>query len=185
MKKTLILFFLLAGVLLFAACSQKKITQAEQPQPAVEQQKAEMSKAEEVRTPDVQPQIQASGIKAADVSAQAEKDTDFELTDVHFDYDRYDIRPEERAVLENTASWLMKNRDSAVSIEGHCDERGTNEYNLALGDRRANSIRKFLTASGVSSARIRTVSYGEEKPVCAEHDDTCWQKNRRAHFVLN
>lgn len=185
MKNIVVLISLLAGVLVFAACSQKKITQAEQPQPAAQQQEAVMSKTDEAVTADVQQQTPASSSKTTDVSAQAEKDRAFKVRDVHFDYDRYDIRPEERAVLESTASWLLKNRESAVSIEGHCDERGTNEYNLALGDRRANSVREFLTASGISSSRIKTISYGEEKPVCPEQNDACWEQNRRAHFVLN
>ncbi|MEW6602273.1 MAG: peptidoglycan-associated lipoprotein Pal [Nitrospirota bacterium] len=187
MKTFLIMITLLAGVLLFSGCSQKKMTRTGPQQPAAEQQDVMAPKAEEPQadTAAVRQQVPASRTDTADGPSQARQEKVFEAKDIHFDYDRYDITPETRAVLQETASWLLKNRNLEVSIEGHCDERGTNEYNLALGDRRANSVMKFLTANGVSGNRIRTVSYGEERPLCTDHYDACWQKNRRAHFVLN
>lgn len=107
-----------------------------------------------------------------------------ELKDVFFDYDKYDIRPDGRVVLDSVAPWLLKNNLVKVLIEGHCDERGTNEYNLALGEKRAKAVQDYLISKGVAPNRISTISYGEEKPICLEHDETCWQRNRRARFVV-
>jgi peptidoglycan-associated lipoprotein len=83
------------------------------------------------------------------------------------------------------AAWLRANPNAAVTIEGHCDERGTNEYNLALGDRRADSAKSYLVDLGIAASRLTTVSYGEERPVCSQQNEECWSKNRRAHFVVN
>ncbi|TAN42967.1 MAG: peptidoglycan-associated lipoprotein Pal [Nitrospirae bacterium] len=106
------------------------------------------------------------------------------LKDVYFDFDRYDIRDDAKPVLKEASAGLMKNREVKVIIEGHCDERGTNEYNLGLGDRRANAVKDYLLSLGIPAGKIETVSYGEEKPVCNEATEECWAKNRRAHFVL-
>ncbi len=103
--------------------------------------------------------------------------------DVLFDYDKYDIRPSARGALDSVASFLDNERAMNIVIEGHCDERGTNEYNLALGEKRAKAAKTYLVARGVSPARIIVITYGEEKPSCTNHDDACWQNNRRAHFV--
>jgi peptidoglycan-associated lipoprotein len=105
------------------------------------------------------------------------------FTDVHFEFDQYDILAADRENLMKLSTWLMGNQ-AMVLLEGHCDERGTNEYNLALGDRRSVSVKHFLLASGVPADKIETISYGEEKPVCAQHDETCWAQNRRVHIVL-
>jgi len=96
----------------------------------------------------------------------------------------YDIRPDAKPILQAIASWLLKNTSANILIEGHCDERGTNEYNLALGDRRAKAARDYLIALGIASDRIEMLSYGEEKPLCTETTEECWAKNRRAHFVI-
>ncbi len=106
------------------------------------------------------------------------------IQDIYFDFDRYDIRSEAKPVLQEVASMLLRNTNLKVITEGHADERGTSEYNLALGDMRANSVREYLISLGVSSGRIETISYGEEKPVCREQTEECWAINRRAHFVL-
>jgi len=106
------------------------------------------------------------------------------IQDIYFDFDRYDIREDAKPALREVASILSKNNNLKVIIEGHTDERGTNEYNLGLGDRRANAVREYLIALGVSSIRIETISYGEEKSVCKEQTEECWAINRRAHFVL-
>jgi peptidoglycan-associated lipoprotein len=103
---------------------------------------------------------------------------------VYFDYDKYDLKPEARETLKKHADWLAKNPDKKVVIEGNCDERGTNEYNMALGQRRAESAAKYLKSLGVSAKRISTVSYGEDKPICKESNEACWSKNRRADFVI-
>jgi peptidoglycan-associated lipoprotein len=107
-----------------------------------------------------------------------------ELKDVHFDFDKYDIRPGDAKVLDGNASWLKSNPSHLVLIEGHCDERGTNEYNLALGERRAKSTMNYLVSQGVQASRITIISYGEERPLCSEKTEECWARNRRAHFLV-
>jgi peptidoglycan-associated lipoprotein len=107
-----------------------------------------------------------------------------ELQDIHFDFDKYDIRPGDAKTLDVNAAWLKANANQLVLIEGHCDERGTNEYNLALGERRAKSTMNYLVSQGVQANRITIISYGEERPLCTEHNETCWAKNRRAHFLV-
>jgi peptidoglycan-associated lipoprotein len=107
-----------------------------------------------------------------------------ELRDVHFDFDRYVIRPDGARILDRNAAWHMANADHLILIEGHCDERGTSEYNLALGERRAHAALNYLVARGVSARRITIVSYGEEQPQCKESTEDCWAKNRRTHFLV-
>jgi peptidoglycan-associated lipoprotein len=106
------------------------------------------------------------------------------LKDVHFDFDKYDIRPADTKILDAGAAWLKTNARSLLLIEGHTDERGTPEYNLALGERRAKAAMSYLTALGVQANRISIVSYGEERGVCQDHGEGCWAKNRRAHFLV-
>ncbi len=107
-----------------------------------------------------------------------------ELQDIYFDFDKYDIRPPDARVLDTNATWLKNNGNMLVLIEGHCDERGTNEYNLALGERRAKSAMNYLVSQGVQAGRITIISYGEERPLCTERNEACWGKNRRAHFLV-
>jgi peptidoglycan-associated lipoprotein len=104
---------------------------------------------------------------------------------IYFDYDKSDIRPDQVSTLQSNATWLKANQGARFTIEGHCDERGSEEYNLALGDRRANTVKEFLVGQGVAANRIMTVSYGEERPVCREATEDCFAKNRRAAFTLN
>ena len=104
--------------------------------------------------------------------------------DIHFEFDKYDIRREDEEILRENAAWLKKNPKMKIQIEGHCDERGTAEYNLALGERRANTTKKYLLSLGISSDRISTISYGEEKPLDPGHNEEAWAKNRRAHTVV-
>jgi len=103
---------------------------------------------------------------------------------VHFEFDKYDLQAEAQAVLRGQAAWLNQNPAYAVTIEGHCDERGTSEYNLALGERRASAVKSYLGSLGVGADRMRTLSYGSERPVCTEHEESCWSQNRRAHMVI-
>jgi peptidoglycan-associated lipoprotein len=109
----------------------------------------------------------------------------FEGEGIFFDFDKYDIRPEAKVVLEKKAAWLRSNPSFKVRIEGNTDERGTNEYNMALGDRRAKAAQKYLNALGISMDRMSTISFGEEKPVCTEKNEKCWSKNRRDDFRLS
>jgi peptidoglycan-associated lipoprotein len=106
------------------------------------------------------------------------------LKEVYFDFDKYDIRAEDAKTLDANASWLKSNGDNLVLIEGHCDERGTNEYNLALGERRAKATMNYLVSQGIQANRITIISYGEERPVCSEKTEACWSKNRRANFLV-
>ena len=105
------------------------------------------------------------------------------LKPIYFDFDKSDIRPDASRILDANIDWLKSNVDAVILIEGHCDERGTNEYNLALGDRRARATMSYLVGHGVAPARITTISYGEERPVCTAHTEACWARNRRAHFL--
>ena len=106
------------------------------------------------------------------------------LKDIYFDFDRYDLKPDARATLKANADWLKANPSARAEIEGHCDERGTNEYNLALGAKRAQAARDYLITLGIAKGRISTKSYGEELPVCKEQNEGCWQKNRHDRFVV-
>lgn len=105
------------------------------------------------------------------------------LREVYFDFDRYDLSSDARATLKAAADWLKQNPAARVDIEGHCDERGTTEYNLALGAKRAQSAKDYLVSLGIAANRLSTNSFGEEIPVCREPSESCWQKNRRDRFV--
>lgn len=105
------------------------------------------------------------------------------IKDIYFDYDKSDIRPDQQSSIQADVAFLNQHGSIGVLIEGHCDERGSTEYNLALGDKRANSVKNALTAGGLSASRIKTISYGKEKPFCTESNEACWQQNRRGHFV--
>lgn len=107
-----------------------------------------------------------------------------ELQDIYFDFDKYDIRPADTRTLDANAAWLKSNPNHLLLIEGHADERGTNEYNLALGERRAKSTMNYLVSQGVQANRITIISYGEERPTCTEKSEGCWAKNRRSHFLV-
>jgi peptidoglycan-associated lipoprotein len=98
---------------------------------------------------------------------------------VHFGYNDYNVQDEDKGVLQRQSQWLQRYPQVRVTIEGHCDERGTREYNLALGARRANAVKEYLVSLGVPSARLDTISYGKERPICTESDESCWAQNRR------
>lgn len=102
---------------------------------------------------------------------------------IYFDYDKSDIRPDQMSTLQNNAAWLRQHPEVKFTIEGNCDERGSEEYNLALGDRRANKVKEVLVGQGISESRIATISYGEDRPVCHESNEDCYQRNRNAMFV--
>jgi peptidoglycan-associated lipoprotein len=105
------------------------------------------------------------------------------VKDVYFDYDKSDIRSDQQSSVQADAQFFNQHPNMNFTIEGHCDERGSTEYNLALGDQRASSVKNALTAAGVSANRIKTISYGKEKPFCTESNEACWQQNRRGHLV--
>jgi peptidoglycan-associated lipoprotein len=107
------------------------------------------------------------------------------LSDIHFDYNDYSIRAQDSEVLKTNADWLTKNSNSRVQIEGHCDNRGSEEYNLALGAKRAQAAKDYLETLGISASRMSTISYGKELPLCTEDTEDCWAQNRRDHFVVS
>jgi peptidoglycan-associated lipoprotein len=174
MKKAIIVFLLFLAV----GCAKKYV---KAPEEAVTP--GEEAVKEEVMREDVEPVISPREAEDVDSAIISEKEF-MELQDALFDYDRYDIRPDAREALDSLASWLKSHKDVTVLIEGHCDERGTNEYNLALGERRAKAARDYLISRGINHIRMSIITYGEEKPVCVEQDEECWQSNRRAHFVI-
>jgi peptidoglycan-associated lipoprotein len=106
------------------------------------------------------------------------------LRDIFFEFDRYNIRSGDARILDANAAWLKENGNQLLLIEGHCDERGTSEYNLALGERRAKAAMNYLVNQGIQASRITIISYGKERPSCMEQNEACWAKNRRAHFLV-
>ncbi len=107
------------------------------------------------------------------------------VKDIYFDYDKSDVRPSEQSSLQADVAFLQQHSNISFTIEGHCDERGSTEYNLALGDNRASAVKNALVAAGIPADRIKTVSFGKEKPFCTESNESCWQQNRRGHFVYS
>lgn len=125
-----------------------------------------------------------TGQSSLDELQKGKPPTSGPLKDIHFSFDRYDLEGEARETLKANADWLKKNPAARVEIEGHCDERGTNEYNLALGAKRAQAAKDYLVTLGIGTERLSTISYGEEIPVCREQNESCWQQNRRDRFVI-
>lgn len=175
MKKALILVLIIFAV----GCAKKYVKEAEGPVKAKPEAAVEAPAPKEVK---VEEKILTRETEQDAVISTQEALS--ELKDALFDYDKYDIRPDARAALDSAAAWLNKNKNINVLIEGHCDERGTNEYNLALGEKRATAARDYLISRGVASTKIKTISYGEEKSTCIEQNEACYQNNRRAHFVV-
>lgn len=130
---------------------------------------------------EVTPPVAAEERPVASPSAQSSAAG---LADVYFEFDKADITAAARTALEQNAKWILGRGNVQLRVEGHGDERGTNEYNLALGERRAGAVKRVLVALGVPAANLSTITYGEEQPVCREHDESCWAKNRRAHLAL-
>ncbi len=141
--------------------------------------------------PDTTPAGPVDAVEQAPPKSIQELQVEYEreglIGDVFYDFDKYDLRSEARERLEKNAMFMngADGRDLTFTIEGHCDERGTNEYNIALGQGRATSALDFLVSLGVDGSRLRTISYGEERPFCTESTEACWQKNRRARFVIS
>ena len=156
---------LMAGALLLAGCPKK-------PEVATGAPRAE--------APAPVPEARHEPAPPAPAPAPAKEP----LQDVFFDFDKAVIRDDGKQALNADIQWLKANSAVRIKVEGHCDERGTNEYNLALGDRRAKAVRDYLVAGGIDAKRISTVSYGEERPFVQGHDESAWKWNRRGHFVV-
>lgn len=174
------------AVLLLAAgaCTQKKATPNVAPPPAY----APSSSAPTTDLPGpstagaTDPTERAVPKSLQDL--QAEYEANGLLGDVYFDYDRAELRDEAKSRLAKNADFMKGHGEFQFTVEGHCDERGTNEYNIALGQRRASAAVDYITSLGVPASRFRTISYGEERPFCTESSESCWQNNRRARFAI-
>ncbi len=174
MRKILIVILMIFVV----GCAKKYVKTPEEPVKAEEAAKESLVEKEVIEEKILPTEEESL------VATEIEDEAEAIFKDVLFDFDKYNIMPDARPVLDSVASRLNKNKEVKIIIEGHCDERGTNEYNLALGEKRAKATRDYLVSLGVSPVRISLITYGEEKPVCIEQDEGCWQQNRRAHFVI-
>ncbi|MBW1714006.1 MAG: peptidoglycan-associated lipoprotein Pal [Deltaproteobacteria bacterium] len=166
-----VVVFALAGLGLLTGCAKKELRT-------------------DMPAPEVKKKAEPTGPSEAELREQrlkeelARKRMMFLNEMVHFDFDKSDIRPDAAEVLKRKAAWLKDNPGVNVIIEGHCDERGTDAYNLALGERRAQAAKSFLVAIGIAEDRLETISYGEERPLDPGHNEEAWAKNRRAQFVI-
>ncbi|MGD1967616.1 MAG: peptidoglycan-associated lipoprotein Pal [Desulfobacterales bacterium] len=164
-KKTWLIMALLLvipGLLFTVGCQKKAVSQAKAPEPAP-----------------------APAPEPAPAPAAKPAEWNISQNNIYFEFDKSRLTPMAQDTLMRHAAWLRENPDVTVTIEGHADERGTNEYNLALGDRRADSAKDFLVDLGIPASRLTTISYGEERPLCMDQTEECWAKNRRGHFVVN
>jgi peptidoglycan-associated lipoprotein len=171
---------LLSMVFFFAGCEKKRVEQVGEVTPPQQKEK-------EIGTTPAPGEIAMPGAGAAQAGEGAALQgaaAAFQENDIHFDYDRFSIRPEDRKILADKASFLNANPNVKIRVEGHADERGTTEYNLALGERRANAAKEYLVFLGINAGRITTVSYGEEKPLDPALTEEAYAQNRRAHFVI-
>jgi peptidoglycan-associated lipoprotein len=168
--------------MLVAGCQKKAVTRPEQASPPTVKEQPEAAK--EQKGPEKITEQKAGTVTSEDMPSGYAEGKEGMFEDVLFDYDKHDVKESYKTEMQSVAAWLTKNSSATLSVEGHCDDRGTNEYNLALGDRRAKAVKDFLISLGVPSSRIETISYGEEKPLCTEQSEECWAKNRRAHFVI-
>ena len=178
--KNLIIFLcLIVFVLAYAGCAEKHLTKSDGTASA---QNESAIKQNEQPSLDGEPAKQNNSEEQTTRESAVSQITTC-LKDIHFDFDQYSLRPEDRQILSIHADYLLKNKNVKVIIEGNCDDRGTTEYNLALGDRRAQEAMNFLVNSGVDRERIKTISYGKERPLDPGHNEEAWARNRRDHFV--
>lgn len=181
---SMVALLLVTGLFLFTGCAKKAVKSEEQPVTGAPETKAPAEPAKPPRQKESVEDRTPPAKAKEDTTAAPMQEVPAKIQDVYFDYDKYDIKDEAKPVLKELAAFLAREKNTKVVVEGHCDERGTSEYNLALGDKRANAAKDYLISLGIPSKRTETVSYGEEKPVCRESTEECWAKNRRAHFAL-
>jgi peptidoglycan-associated lipoprotein len=174
-------FLAAAGLLLASGCKKKPPTTTEESRPPVE---APSSAPSTRVTPPPAPQTDTDPTAAVMNASIEELNRAGHLREIFFDYDQADLRADARETLAANAEWLKRFGGMQILIEGHADERGTSAYNLALGERRANAAKDYLASLGVDSSRVRTVSYGKERPQCGQQTEDCWQRNRRDNFVI-
>ena len=182
----LVLLLVVFVAFLAPSCGKKEIRS----EPVMSEEEARRKAEEEARRREMERQaaikeepLKGEGLTEEKERTRFERDI-FENEDILFEFDSAKLSDEAQQILRNKAEWLRENPRAQVLIEGHCDERGTNEYNLALGDRRAFSAKSFLVDLGIDESRLTTVSYGEERPLDPRSVEDAWTKNRRAHFVI-
>jgi peptidoglycan-associated lipoprotein len=173
------------GIVL-SGCTQKAVVKEEPSAKGAELSQAgkDAKEAERIREEEMKKEFEKSLVAKKTPGIEGTVLESKMLKDIHFDFDRYNIRVEEAQILKENFALMRKYPGMKFQIEGHCDERGTGEYNLALGERRANSAKKYLISLGIEPGRISTISYGEERPFDQGHHEDAWTKNRRAHFVI-
>lgn len=181
MKKAIILSLACFLVFNFLVSCRKKVEEVPPPPPP---QVEEQPKVEKVEEPPVVKEPELTEEEIFLRKSLEEINNEAPLNMVHFDYDKYFIRDDAKPVLEANAQWLNKFKTVEILIEGHCDERGTEEYNMALGEKRAKNTFDYLVSLGISSNRIKTISYGKSQPIDPGHNEISWQKNRRAKFTI-
>ncbi len=192
---TLVLAVILLVFILPTGCAKKAITKEEamekqapaQPSETAKEKEAEEALAKErakERAMEEQLAREKAGEEASAAEAAIAVKEASQFEDIHFAFDRFELRPDAREILDMHAKWLKAHPEYVVRVEGNCDERGTVEYNLALGDRRAKSAMTYLVDLGIDKTRISTISYGKERPLDPEHNEEAWAKNRRDHFVV-
>jgi len=187
----LILALTLLVIFSVSSCAKKKISS--EPATTTTEEEAQRRAEEEARQKELERQNALKEENLSDESLSermadqrtASAKTIFENEDVYFEFDSIRLTPDAQEILSKKAQWLQANSAATVTIEGHCDNRGTNEYNLALGEGRAQSARAFLVDLGIESSRLNTISYGEERPLDGAQAEEAWARNRRAHFVIN
>ncbi len=189
MKRGILVLVLSLMVVFPLGCAKKMVekpvsVQPEQIQPLEEVKPPEEGKVVGMKEEAITEEELARQQKIQIEETLKEEMAKFENEDIHFDFDKYYIRPDAAEILKKKAQWIKEHPEVHLLIEGHCDERGTEEYNLALGERRANSAKEFLVSLGIDPKRISIISYGEERPVDPRSCEEAWAKNRRDHFVI-
>jgi len=169
-----LLLTVLAVITLFSGCKKKAGPQTPPPAPAVSPSSP---------TTDWTPEKRDEALKVETTADYYNKQG--VLKRIHFEVNKWEILPESREILKRNAEWVLKHAEFNLIVEGHCDERNTEAFNLALGERRANAAKEYLIGLGIAASKIQTVSYGENKPLCSDHNEECWAKNRRAEFLLS
>ena len=183
----LVLALALMVIFSFSACTKKKISSETATTPTTSTEEQARKRAEEEAR---QKALREETLREERLSEQQAKErmeterSVFENEDIYFEFDSIRLTPEAQEILTQKAAWLRMNPGARVTIEGHCDDRGTNEYNLALGEGRAQSASAFLVDLGIEESRLNSLSYGEERPLATGQDEETWARNRRAHFVI-
>lgn len=190
--RNLVLAFMAAGLVFTVSCAKKQVVS--EPQGASLEGTVDLdaaAKAEALAKQRAMEEemlrekaLKEAALKEAELAKQAAARSRFTNQNIHFAFDSAELTPMSRTLLKEKALWLGQNPGVQVVVEGHCDDRGTMEYNLALGDRRAFSAKKFLVDLGIAESRLSTISYGEERPIDPASNETAWAKNRRAQFVI-